>query len=244
METNVDISAREPSQWGMIFVLFSLDAVQPLWREMGVNMLEPEEFQEKLRALIIENRKIYEEDPTVIPPLADKVLGQIERDYGAESVERFFIWATTVFYETHEDLPQWSAWDIIFRQWAYNSQYRQSLQIPEARRDEIFDEYRARLDTSGIRQTVAQIKTASLSNWDLEMFSIHQFVYDDIGDPFVIVLQIVEMNRFQLYWEKMLRATTSDERARMWEAGRQILKSLRVWMPGELVPPDRLRRKL
>lgn len=228
----------------MIFILLSLDVVRPLWPEMGVDMLKPEEFQGPLRALIIENRKVYEEDPTVIPPLADNVFGAIERDAGSESAERFFLWATTVFYETHEDLPQWSAWDIIFRQWAYNSEYRQSLNIPETRRDEILDEYLARLDTRELKQTIEGLKARPLSDWDLEMFSIHQFVYDDIGDPFVTVRQVAEMNRFQLYWEVMLGATASDDRARMWEQGRRILKSLHVWMPGELAPPDRLRRAL
>jgi len=102
------------------------------------------------------------------------------------------------------------------------------------------------MDVSELEQRIEEIKTQRLSDWDLEMYSIHQFNNDDLGDPFSIVLTTIEMNRFQLFWEQLLPQLTVAEKTTLWERAQVLQKETGIWLPeGEvLCVPDESRRQL
>lgn len=242
----MDTSALKPTRWGMIFILLSMDVISPLYEAMGLRLRDKDSFREMLRRLIRENRKIYEQNPEVVPPLADRVLEQIKDGFGESEAEHFYKWATTVYNEVHADQPQWSAWEMLFFQAAYNPEMADRLGLPSDNRDSILSQYRDALDMDDVEQEVESLKSKLLSDWDLEMYSIHQFNNNDLSDPFSIVLRTVRMNRFQLFWEKIIPQLSTDENVQVWKGAQSLLKSLGVWMPEneQLRYPSNLRRRI
>lgn len=242
----MDTSALKPTRWGMIFILLSMDVIRPLYEAMGLRLRDKDRFREMLRQLILENRKIYEQNPEVAPPLADRVLEQIEVRFGESEAEHFYRWATTVYNEVHADLPQWSAWEMLLFQAAYNPEIRDRLGLPSDKRDSILSQYRDALDIDDVEQEVENLKAKLLSDWDLEMYSIHQFNNDDLSDPFSIVLRTVRINRFQLFWESIIPQLPAEQSVQLWKRAQGLLKSLRVWMREneQLRYPNNLRRQI
>jgi hypothetical protein len=239
-------AALKATRWGMIFTLLSMDVMTPFYEPMGLAMPDKQRFLKMLRRLILENRTIYQQNPEVIPPLADHVLEEMQSILGVDETEHFFKWATTVYTEVPADHPQWSAWQIIFFRAAYNDKIQERLGVPAGKRDNILAQYFEVMDLTEVEQKIEKIKTQPLSDWDLEMYSIHQFSNDDLSDPFAIVLSTVEMNRFQLFWEQLLSQLSVDEKTHLWKQAQRILKETGIWLPeGEgLSFPDELRRQL
>src|ERR1051326_6600063 len=133
----MDTSVLNPTRWGMIFTLLSIDIIAPLYEAMGLNLRDKDGFRQLLRHLILENRRNYEQNPEVIPPLADRVLAEMEAKFGKEESEHFYKWATTVYNEVHADQPQWSAWELLFFRAAYNAEIRERLGLPPHKLDSI-----------------------------------------------------------------------------------------------------------
>jgi hypothetical protein len=242
----MNISVLSPIQWGMIFILLSMDVITPFWEAMGLRLRDSKYFQNLLRSLIIENRKIYEQDPETIPPLAARVFEQLESLMGKSESESLYKWATNIYNEVHADQPQWSAWEIIFFRAAYNAQIKKQLGLPEEEIDSILSKYKKDLDTADVEQKIESLKTKPLSDWDLEMYSIHQFHNDDLNNPFDLVLRFIRMNRFQNFWEGLLQNLSEDEKVILHQNGQEIIKEMGVWLPEneELVLPDNLRKGL
>src|SRR3954462_14898915 len=107
-------AALKPTRWGMIFTLLSMDVIVPFHEPMGLTIPDSACLIKLLRRLILENRAIFQQNPDVIPPLADRVLEEMQTVFGMEETEHFYKWATTVYIEVPADHPQWSAWQIIF----------------------------------------------------------------------------------------------------------------------------------
>jgi|ERR1044072_1138440 hypothetical protein len=239
-------AALKATRWGMIFTLLSMDAIATFYEPMGLTIPDKAHFTKMLRRLILENRTTYQQNPEVIPPLADRVLEEMQSSPGVAEAEQFFKWATTVYTEVPADQPQWSAWQIIFFRAAYNDEIRAGLGLAPDKRDSILEQYLKGMDVTEVEQKIENIKTEPLSDWDLEMYSIHQFSNDDLSDPFAVILSTVEMNRFQLFWEQLLLQINALEKQHLWDQAQRIFKETGIWLPeGEgLSFPDDLRRQL
>lgn len=242
----MDTSVLIPTRWGMIFILLSMDVIRPLCEAMGLRLRDKDSFREMLRRLILENRRIYEQNPEAVPPLADRVLEQMEANFGESEADHFYKWATTVYNEVHANQPQWSAWETLFFQAAYNPEMRDRLGLPSGKCDSILTQYRDALDMDDVEQEVENLKAKLLSDWDLEMYAIHQFNNDDLSDPFSIVLRTVRMNLFQIFWEKLIPQLSTAESMQLWKRAQSLLESLTVWMPEneQLRYPNNLRRQI
>jgi len=242
----MNTSVLSPIQWGMIFILLSMNVMTPLWEFMGLQLRDSKNFRSLLRRLIIENRKIYEQNPDQIPPLADRVFEQVEAAMGRSEAESIYKWATGIYNEVHADQPQWSGWEIIFFRAANNSAIREQLELPTEKLEILLSKYKESTDASDVEEKIKELKTQSLSDWDLEMYSIHQLNNDDLSDPFQTILLCVRMNRFQLFWEEILSELSLEEKTSLHQNGQEILKEMEVWMPENegLRFPDNLRRNL
>ncbi len=241
----MNTSILKPTQWGLIFTLLSMDIMNSMHEFMGLQLKEKEHFIQLLRHIIIINRKNYEANPSEIPPLADRVIEMLESSFGKIQTKHFYNWATSVFTEVHTDNPQWSAWEILFLQWAYSSTPQNNLKLPLERCNMLLSNYLKELNINDVEQKINELKSQVLSNWDLEMYSIHQFDNDDeINDPFNTVVKTIEINRFQLFWESLLPQLSASEKICLQKQGQLLLNELGVWMSAPLKYPDELRRLL
>lgn len=84
-----------------------------------------------------------------------------------------------------------------------------------------------------LEEKITGLKDKLLSDWDLEMYSIHRFNNDDeVYDPFNTVIQTAEINDFQLFWESILPLLSADEKTELRAYAKEILS--------ELLAPDPL----
>lgn len=241
----MDTSVMKPARWGMIFTLLSIDIVTPFYEAMGLTLRGAESFRQMIRQLILENRRIYEQNPEVIPPFADCVFEEMEARFGKAEAEHLYKWATAIYNEVHADQPQWSAWEILFFRAAHNAEARDRLGLPPDKRDPIFDHYRETVPLDDVEQEVENQKARLLSDWDLEMYSIHQFSHDDMSDPLDIVLRTVGMNRFQRFWKWLISQLSPGEKIHLWRQAQKLINEMGIWMPAneQLRYPDNVGRQ-
>ncbi|NJO18625.1 MAG: hypothetical protein HC877_23730 [Thioploca sp.] len=230
-----------PKQWGLIFTLLSMDIIFPLYEAMGLEFKDKKNFLQQLRYLIIENRKVYETNPNAIPPLAEQVIKMLTTSFSQFQAKHFYHWATTVFTSVHIDQPQWSAWETLFHAWCYNATQQSKLKLSLEKREIIFSAYRKTVNIKDIERQVIQLKAQRLSDWDLEIYAIHQFNHDDeLSDPFSSILYTIEINRFQLFLKAIFPQLHSSEKEILWERGQQLLVEREIWMPEPLKHLDHL----
>jgi hypothetical protein len=242
---NMELSILSATQWGFIFTLLSMDVISPLYEAMGLQLQQKQQFIQLLRRLVLENRRIYEANPTVVPPLAERVLEEMAVFLDRTETEHFYNWAVNVFIWVPADQPHWTAWETLFLRYAYNDGARDQLGLPLERRDVILAEYRRAVNIEDVEELVRQLKNQPLSDWDLEMYAIHNFNNnDDLSDPFANVLRTVELNRFQLFWEQLHRKLSTGEMMRLWEHGQRMAEEMGLWLPEPLKTPHELRRML
>lgn len=227
----MNTSILTPNKWGMIFILLSLDIMYPLWEYMGLHLRDKENFKSLLRHLIIENRSIYEQNPNETPPLVDRVFEQVETKIGKNEAKSLYEWATNIYNEVHADSPQWSAWEIIFFRATNNALVLKELGIPEKKLEILLPKYKEYMDTSDVDKQIEKLKEEPLSDWDLEMYSIHQFCNNGLSDPFELIYRSVRMYYFQLFWKDLLSELSVKDKATLLQNGKAIIKNMGVWMP-------------
>lgn len=238
----------EPFRWNEIFTLLSLDGVVPLYEEMGLQIPDKQRFVQILRRQIVESREKYGSDKMPDIHFAEKVLEEIEGTLGRKTVEHFYQWATTVFYEVHQHQPQWSAWDDALP--------RHPAQLPQRLtpdRWEVIAQFREAHNIEDVEQKVRELRLQPLSDWDAELYSINGYsnvedpmFEDEFNDPYSPILGTIEMNRFQLAWPMLWSHFSEEEKNLYWEYGRQKRKAegLDKYDAGGLPHPDELRRQI
>lgn len=242
----LDASVMEPNRWNLIFELLSLDGMAPLYEDMGLQIPDKPRFAQMLRRLITGARELYGPERTPDIHFAEKVLKEIAADLGEQTAERFYKWATCVFYWGHPDQPQWSAWDSILPR--HPAQLLKGL--PPERWNAIV-QFRKAHNSEDAEQRIRALRSQPLSDWDSEMYSLHNYsnkedpwCEDDFVDPYSPILSTIEMNRFQLAWPNLWSQFTEEEKTLLWNYGQQFLKDEEIEMPAPLLHPDALRRQL
>ncbi len=249
----MDTSALEPRKWGKMFSLLSMDIIIPMYEPMGLESLYKEQFKKLLRSIIRTNRKAYEENPQNIPPVADSFLKALRNTFSPKIAQDFYKWATTVFTVVPADQPGWSSWAIIFFYWRNEGQWQNAVKkkISGKKVDQITSSYIDYQEIDNTEEKIKEIKTRRLSDWDLEMFSIHKYFYneselDENNDPFLTVENTIEINKFQLFWQDVLLPGLSAEEKRILrKEGEKLLSAIEAYSPGEssLIHPDQLGRQ-
>lgn len=241
--TTLDVNRLDPAQWGLILALLSMDVIVPFYEEMGLILKNKRNFVPVLRDLILTNRKQYEADQGVVPPIAEKVLAALQSTFGESDAQTFFRWATNIFFQVHADNPQWSAWEILMSEWVYNHSVVLS-RLSENRAENPVDRYGEINDIADVESKIAVVRQKPLSVWDMEMYAIHGFSNDDeLNDPFADVVSTIEMNRFRRFWRMLCDTLTSEDKRLLHEQGQKTADELEIWMPGPLVDPDALWRQ-
>lgn len=240
---SLDVNRLDPTQWGLIIALLSMDVIEPFFEDMGLILRKKRNHVIVLRDLILVSRKQYEADQGVVPPIADNVLATLRSTFGESDAQTFFVWATNIFYQVHADNPQWSAWDILMSEWIYNDSFIPQV-LSEEKAQILVDRYEKIMDIADVESNIVVIKKKPLSMWDMEMYAIHGFSNDDeLNDPFADVVSTVEMNRFRQFWRILCDTLTSEDKRLLHEKGQNAVDKLEIWMPGPLVDPEALWRQ-
>lgn len=240
----MDINKFDNSKWGKIFILLSMDRVVNFYEELGILFVDKVEFVELMRGLIMENRREYKMNPGVIPNIGKKVFEQVERQFGQTIADKLYKWTTTVYIEIHSDLPQWSAWKLLFLHFVYVNKVKNRLKTDLLDWKEIFSNYRTLTDSTVFEQKMKTVVKSKLSKWDTEMYVRHNFTEGESNNPLLSVETIIEMNAFQIFWEDMLQKTNMEQKDILYNFGKILIKELKIWMPEAtfLCHPQKLRR--
>ena len=226
-------------QWNQLLSLLSLDAVLPLYGDMGVPVPvgEKKQFQALLRQVILQARSDYEARPSSVPDVSAMLLGTLDR-WSAADFEK---WASGVFLGYHADQPEWSAWDIIFLNWAYS--HHQDLEVlPVEKRNEFISGYRKMVSTDDVKQKCQALSQEPLSAWDLEIFGRRGYGSSWESGPFHVVESIARIERLKRFARQFWRALSLSEINALEQKARALIRKLKVWMPAALPRLDELMR--
>ncbi len=249
----MDTSVLEPRRWGEMLTLLSMDIVISMYERMGLELSDKEPFKQLLRSVILANRSEYKANPQIIPPIADNFLNELQNSFGKKTAHHFYKWATTVFTAVPADHLNWSNWGLIFFYWQDKGKWQDVLKkrMSDKKVEFICSSYIEYQDENNTEMEIDEIKKRVLSDWDLEMFSIHKYFYnesdlDDNNDPFLTIENTIEINRLQLFWEESLLPSLSiTEKKILREEGEKFLLAIDAFPPGEsdLIHPDQLRQQ-
>ncbi len=190
----------EQERWGAAAGLLSLDVVVPFYAHMGLAIPDPKEFVQVLRKCILENRRTFEKNPNRIPDLKNTLLATLRHEFDPRTAEAFEEWIIHEFvFLPYDFAPLWH-WDYVLVLARWDSQWWDALGFPP----DFSERARARLeadviDHDGLHKLADRIDQRPLSDWDLEMYSLHQFDDDD-NDPYNWILQTVRKRRFSAYF--------------------------------------------
>jgi len=234
----MNTEALKPERWGLIFIMLSLDITVPLYDALGLGWLKADQFVPLLRNLILENRRLYVANTSSIPALPDKVLEAVAHSLGRQSSRKLYDFALHTFIEVSQDQPRWSPWQILFHRFAYNAGIALQIGLPVETQQRLREAYRRVVRADEVKEASARSQSKMLSDWDLEMYSIHQFS-EEINDPFDTLYATVQMHRFQEFWATWIPQLTEGEQLILWQQGQRVLRDM--GLESELVPPRELQ---
>ncbi len=228
-----------PTQWGQIFAIVSLDIAQPLLPGMGWHSPQPGRVLELLRARINNARAAQARDPDAAPPLAQGFLRSLEAECGPGEARLFQDWAQGLFPVTHAKSPHWSGWQLAFDQWLRRPANRP--EVPQLTPEDwaaLLKSYTAAKNLDEWQAEADKAKTGLLSEWDLLMFARRGFLFDDdVADPFILAMSWIERHQFQRFWKDAVAPLPPGARETMRRSANGILDTMGVWMPGPLEEP-------
>ncbi len=228
------------SQWGMIVTLLSMDGVLPFYEAMGltaaleVSPVDAVQLILPLREMILRNREEYVSDPSVTPALAPKLQSVVAANFGDRAESRVVAWAKRTFKQVHADQPEWSAWNLVFFRWVFG-QRKEDLEAIPSCRTLLKERFTALADMDELEELAESAKTSLLSDWDLEMCSLHGFdPFDDAADYFGPVLTTAEVFKTQQFFREVVPQLSEQEKSWLHSQGQLLVAEMKVWMPGPL----------
>lgn len=225
-------------QWNQLLSVLSLDGVVRFYEPMCVPVIDKTIFQRTLRQVIVEARRQFSTMPDRIPPFEAMLFEQVS---GAEAGPLRH-WAQRVFLGYHPDQPEWSAWDIVFSQWAYSRRKDLSF-LPEPKWDWIVTSYQREAITDDVKKQAEDVLKQPMSDWDLEMFARRGWGASWESGPYSLVEAIIRVERLKRFSAKVWSRLGPAEREALIQAGQSLISDLHVWMPGALPRLDDLLKE-
>jgi len=227
-----DLSAE---QWNQLLSVLSLDNARGFYDAMGLPVENAASFQASLREAIMEGRQRYENNPQEIPDVAKLLLQRLD----ATTTQRFVRWASGAFLGYHADQPDWSAWDIVFSQWAYSRRKDMSF-LREEKCATFVSDYRREGSDEDVKKMARELMEKPLSDWDLEMYARRDWGASWESSPFSVIESIVRIERLKRFARAFRASLDEREREAMQRAAEKLVEELGVWMPGPLPTLDSL----
>lgn len=232
-------SELSAEQWNQLLSVLSLDRALPFFEWMGVPVSDKILFQRVLREVILRARQEFEATPSEVPAV-NRMLSERLSD---KQRAPFFRWAQGVFLGYHADQVEWSAWDVVFSQWAYSR--RKDLNfLPDIKEQWFVTTYRADASTADVKQLAEDVVSQPLSDWDVQIYARRGWSATWESGPFSIIDWIVRVERLKRFALKAWSELDPDEREEILRRGQTVIEDLRVWMPGPLTRLDSLLAQL
>ena len=222
-------------QWNQLLSVLSLDNARGFYDAMGLPVENAASFQASLREAIMEGRQRYENNPQEIPDVAKLLLQRLD----ATTAQRFVRWASGAFLGYHADQPDWSAWDIVFSQWAYSRRKDMSF-LREEKCATFVSDYRREGSDEDVKKMARELMEKPLSDWDLEMYARRDWGASWESSPFSVIESIVRIERLKRFARAFRASLDEREREAMQRAAEKLVEELGVWMPGPLPTLDSL----
>lgn len=202
-------------RWGACGILLSMDCMQPFVNPMGLQ-LDAERLKPVIRQAILASREAFER-ATTIPAFSSRAVEAIDARLGAGERDKFLFWFTHVFtFSVHDHYP-WQLWISALMPFSGNPSLWAQLMLPSRCSSTLYQTLRAVIENVDIWALWSQAGRHPLSDWDLEMYSIHKFD-DESKDPFTWVVLTYEMKCFKLFWRELRAALTEKELIQLWSA--------------------------
>jgi hypothetical protein len=195
-------------RWGACGILLSLDCMQPFIKPMGLQ-LETESLKLAAREVIIVNRTAFEQGHHTKPTFAARLLECIDSRFGERARRHFVLWFSLVFTFDVHDHYEWQQWHSAFLRFSGSFSSWEQLGIPSKNSWFLYEKYLAMMHEVDIWALWKEKRRNPLSDWDLEMYAIHDFD-DESRDPFNWVVLTYETNCFRRFWSE-LRMTLTDQ---------------------------------
>lgn len=224
-----------PDEWAQLLAVLSLGAAPEFYGLMGVPTRDPATFQRALRATILDARGRQDAEPDHIPPVAEMFADRLQ----TSDAEAFLRWARGVFLGYHADQPEWSAWDIVFSQWAYSRRGDLGF-LPTTTRDALVVAYREIAETDDVRERCERAAERPLSDWDVEVYARRGYGAEWESGPYSTIEAVCRIERLKQFVSVVWPELTPQERAQLHDRAEALLAELGVWMPGPLPQLDTL----
>lgn len=223
----------EPSSldghWTQISIVLSLDVAFEFFADFRLPARDHLDFQNRLRNAIGELRKIASEGGNDMPNIRNVMKNHMP----PSDIQRLNAWGNKQFLGYHADQPAISAWDVVVSHWAYSRNREIEFLGPENHRW-FCQEYKSKVLVDDIRQRSEIAAERPLSDWDLEMYSRHQFGKEWESSPFATIESMVRGNRLIQFLAQFSKRLGVDNSVQVQRSAESLLGEMRVWMPFKL----------
>lgn len=189
---------RAEERWGAAVAHLSLDVVQPFYEALGVPTDDPAEFARVLRDAILENRRVFEEEPSVIPDLKVRVCVMLSVHFPPPTADAFAHWVENVFAYRAEDVAWFSTWWYVLALSRNRPERWAALGLPASLSEEACARLDKAVDRTELHALADEVEGRPLSEWDTEMYAIHG-LYQEGRDPYELTLETIRKRRFLAY---------------------------------------------
>lgn len=221
LKTAMRMPTNNQERWGAAITLLSLDVVAPFYASLGLQVTDTKTWLKLLRDTILSNRRAFEVDQSRIPDLKGSLLSALKHRLGPEAASRLNHWIENVFVFSGEDFSRLSRWYMLLALSRTNPQRWGALGLPHGFSEEARTRLEEVFDRTRLHALADQIDKRPLSDWDLEMFSIHRFDDDD-NDPYNWILETVKKRRFVSFLEWLVKSLSDEQLQRLADSANRL----------------------
>ena len=206
--------------------LLGIDRIVPYYTLMGLTLSREsaEIVKECVRKAILENRKDFLANPTVVPNLEAHLRATFDPRFGIRGTTALFRWYKDDFVHEAADFPPYFRWRTLLSLARLDPSRWLSLTLPSTISEKarcLFNEAR---DISDIEEIEERLEKLRLSEWDTQMYVIHGFNDDDDAgmSPFMWVRETLVKRRFLNYLRWLRDQLSESERQTFFSSGNTL----------------------
>ena len=228
------------SDWNELFALLSLDSVTELYPYLALELKDSLTFHHRLQDCIRDARR-QQDDVVSKKATASEIIFACLRAQTGDDFQLFSQWCREALIGTHADQPQISVWNLVFSPWSNGRDWPSG--IPSDKMGALAREYKSQCARSGRDAKIEAIKLKPISDWDVEMYTRHNWNhFDDVHDPFITLSIMASVNCTRKFLESLVRHWTPEELQALTRGAQAAVESLGIWMPGPVPTPEEALR--
>lgn len=223
-----NIPSMDFMYWNNCLIRLSLDSVFHLYESMGLKLTNKELFQKLLKKRINENLNQTGQYPWLKEAILETFLFDIKTELGENNYINFICFATTIFDSpSNKSWLAWRDWKNTLQETLYAEKYQTNHFVGDRlanRRKELALLYKERLFFKEQYNMLENFyDKLELTEWDKKIFDLAEFdEKSDFNDPYLQIDITMDMNNFQLFWEKHILSLPKEELNQLYEICNEI----------------------